>query len=243
MRPGGKLELSWINAGLPNANSRRVAPAPAENFQRLYSLTSFEYGLDNIVFSHMKLSRFSDLNDPYEMFSTSNQGDVDRKASQKYKDDFNDRSGILCFSSDWKDPVLWSHYASKHQGLALGFDVKTDIVTDIEYTTKRIGLKKGLSDGEKDQILLKTKFESWSYEREKRVLVPLEAAMKKGNMYFVDFDEEIVLKEVIFGALCNKDHKIMRKIVDSIYDDVSVFKARLADRSFNVIARFASASF
>lgn len=36
---------------------------------------------------------------------------------------FNKNKGLLCFSDNWKSPVMWAHYAAKHHGICLGFDV------------------------------------------------------------------------------------------------------------------------
>jgi len=36
--------------------------------------------------------------------------------------------GLLCFSRNWHNPVLWSHYADKHRGICPGFDAD-DVVS------------------------------------------------------------------------------------------------------------------
>lgn len=36
------------------------------------------------------------------------------------------RFGLLCFSEVWDSILLWSHYAEKHAGIVLGFDVSAD---------------------------------------------------------------------------------------------------------------------
>ena len=53
------------------------------------------------------------------------------------KDKLDSENGILCFSEDWTDPVLWTHYGAKHRGICLGFDVKDGFAKKIVY--RRIG--------------------------------------------------------------------------------------------------------
>jgi hypothetical protein len=36
----------------------------------------------------------------------------------------NERMGILCFCDTFKEPVLWSHYADKHRGVAFEVSVE-----------------------------------------------------------------------------------------------------------------------
>ena len=40
-----------------------------------------------------------------------------------YKAEVARRWGVLCFSEDKSDVLQWSHYADRHQGMCLGFDV------------------------------------------------------------------------------------------------------------------------
>jgi hypothetical protein len=46
--------------------------------------------------------------------------------------------GLLCFAGDWSEPVMWSHYAEKHTGICLGFDVSRSAVQQVSYQDDRI---------------------------------------------------------------------------------------------------------
>jgi hypothetical protein len=41
--------------------------------------------------------------------------------------------GILCYSAQIDDPVIWSHYADCHRGMALGFELPPDELFKVEY--------------------------------------------------------------------------------------------------------------
>lgn len=46
---------------------------------------------------------------------------------------YHEDCGILCFSKNWNNPVQWAHYADKHKGFCLGFDVPDEHPTKVTY--------------------------------------------------------------------------------------------------------------
>src|SRR4051812_20082149 len=72
----------------------------------------------------------------------SSQDSTSWKAAKKrlaeFKTYYDSRRGLVCFSRNWIDPVLWSHYAQRHRGLCLGFDVKRDEIELVDYFDDRI---------------------------------------------------------------------------------------------------------
>ncbi|MDW9570209.1 DUF2971 domain-containing protein [Sinorhizobium meliloti] len=43
--------------------------------------------------------------------------------------------GIVCLSDNWQHPMMWSHYADRHRGICLAFDVVgTRPIIPISYT-------------------------------------------------------------------------------------------------------------
>lgn len=136
---------------------------------RAYNLTTSMHGIGNIALKRLKISRLRDLNDPYELLAFEESERQARADSRQWKTAFDEKYGLLCFSRSWKNPVLWSHYAEKHRGICLGFDLHKSCVVEVTYTPKRIPARfkngdrtKGLDeDFVKD--LLRTKFEHWTY--------------------------------------------------------------------------------
>jgi hypothetical protein len=62
------LRQQWIDKGYSrNMGSAAVVPPPPQGFRRLYHLTSAEYAISAIVFGRLKLARFAQLNDPFEL--------------------------------------------------------------------------------------------------------------------------------------------------------------------------------
>jgi hypothetical protein len=87
-------------------------------------------------------------------------------------------------------------------------------------------------DGNKDfdtfkELVLLTKFKSWEYEKEWRVLVALDSATKEGNLHFWPYDDTLRLKEVILGPLCSLNIDAVRSAVEKHCPDAVTFSSRL----------------
>ena len=163
-----------------------------------------------------------------------------RTAVKEFKKSCNDETGLLCFSGNWTNPLLWSHYGDKHAGVCLGFDVKKGLSHPVSYEEARLlaGLtKKGASfvlDDDLKQRLLITKSHHWKYERERRVFVELRKALKIGDLYFRPFDKGLRLAEVILGPRCNLKTDDVKKAV-SVHPCAIIFRSRLEFGAFRVI--------
>ena len=83
----------------------------------LYKFLAANHALDDTQKHRLKISLFGTLNDPYDLMSIAYTNIEVGRAVQATKDRPGEKSGILCFSSDWKDPVIWTHYADTHQGI------------------------------------------------------------------------------------------------------------------------------
>lgn len=91
---------------------------------RLYYMTSHEIATNHILIQRrMKLSRFHELNDPFEMKPHSLADTEMRRITALLEREYFPHKGLLCFSDNWRSPVMWAHYADKHRGVCLGFDI------------------------------------------------------------------------------------------------------------------------
>jgi Protein of unknown function (DUF2971) len=234
------LRERWASAGYSTRmGSAAVLPPPSKGFRRLYHLTNADHAISNIVFNRLKVARFSELNDPFELFALKFSDKRRRKLVRAHKDKLDQEKGLLCFGADWTDPVLWSHYAAKHRGICLGFDVKEGLAKQVTYEEKRLADKVGSDDTTIDtklaELLLYTKFESWRYEKEWRVLVVLADMTEEGSQYYFPLSKQVQLTEVVLGSLCSLQVDAVRGLVLRYHPDAVTFKARLAAKSFNVV--------
>ena len=162
----------------------------------LYYYTPPCHVLDNLRKRRIKISRFSRCNDLFELAAFN----LDKGQSYEERHRFrgaircwsqrqDSAYGLICFSTTWRSPLMWAHYAGRHTGLCLEFSVDRDrlppdaaALLHVDYTPKRLaqnGIPRDLG-AIRDQKLLRkycaTKFSHWRYENEVRLLIKLRAA-------------------------------------------------------------------
>lgn len=205
-------------------------------------------GLIDVVFSGndfcgFKLSYAEDYNDPYELFlNVDFQGRPDAAAFYNDVVQETPQYPITCFSSSPIVAPMWAHYAHNLEGFVVEVDedrLKTYeseiVINNVAYQDSprheiadifNMAFARGKP---RDLMMLRqavfhsayfTKTSCWSYESERRLLVPKErVANIKGNMIFnIPFD---CVTSVISGprALPNHKNRIVEicGLVDAYY--------------------------
>jgi hypothetical protein len=200
--------------------------------QRAYHFVSLCHGLDDLQQQHLKISVLDDLNDPFELWAIAQPDSRLRQALRATKKTMAQQYGVLCFSLDWRNPLLWSHYADRHRGLALGFDVDEQILKPVTYRKTRPAVKS--INMQVANWLLFTKYQDWSYEQEARIFTDLNDRDPASGLYFAKFGKQLVLREVIAGPLCTVQVTELHAAV-SLDRGVAFRKTRLAFNSFRVV--------
>lgn len=129
-------------------------------------------------------------------------GNVSKRDLNDYENDINlslNNYGIVSLTEEPDNILMWSHYAHEHTGLVIGLVVekyntpfndnfKNDDITQItpvkvDYRTsfshsKYLPLNTGLGLDNSDLIIsiLTTKSNDWIYEKEHRIILPLDKA-------------------------------------------------------------------
>ena len=125
--------------------------------------------------------------------------------------------GIVSFAESNDCPLMWSHYGDQHRGICLGYSVpekSTVDVQEVEYGGTRLVKASDVSamlngDDEArarvDAGVLLRKAESWSYEREWRLIG------RRGTE-----GSPLELEEIIFGMKCKQSAKytVMKALED-----------------------------
>src|SRR5260221_8529019 len=88
---------------------------------RVYKFISSKYGLKALREQRLKISEVDSLNDPFDLlpFDLSNPAIRQWLVGERSK--IGKSFGLLCFSKQWQNFLLWTHYAEGHRGLCLGF--------------------------------------------------------------------------------------------------------------------------
>lgn len=189
----------------------------------------------------LKLSLINDLNDPYELIAVDLSDFEFRRETKKFKNHMSESVGFLCFSKNWKNPLLWSHYANRHKGAALKIIIEDKVALPVRYRKNRFPInfkekiinKIPFTREELEGIWL-TKFDSWSYEEEIRVICKKSDCIAKDNTYFYPLNSKIKLVGIVLGSLCEIS---VNDIKQNLPKDISleIIKSRLAFRSFNIV--------
>ena len=175
---------------------------------KLYHFLSTKWALKALENQRIKVSNYESLNDPFELLAMSMRDPVTRRILKEYKRRINQEFRLLSCSRSWHNPLLWSHYAEKHNGIALAFEVPEKAVTRVKYSKKRI--KKDLEkiikniNNTNEKLLwdvFNTKFADWSYESESRIFFLEKDIIEDRGTEFSCFDEDLDLTGIYLGPL------------------------------------------
>lgn len=200
-----------------------------------------QFALDNLKNQRLKASILDDMNDPFELLGSELAGAELRKKLRRWKLHMNSIARVLCFSKGWTNPLLWSHYAEKHRGCCLGFDVPDNLLLTISYSAKRLVLElerrleqEGSVGDDFTRKLLTTKFKDWEYEDEVRMFIRPEETYEEQGLHFYGFSGNLILREVILGPRATTTPEEVKAATRTI-SDVKVITSRLAFRTFKVV--------
>lgn len=221
----------------------------------LYRYLSAESAIKTIELRAFRVSRLVELNDPFE-WRPGFEGveklpaggvEIAEQCLDRFLQDLNETRGIICYSTDYSDPVLWSHYADLQRGLAFEVNRSDDeTLFKVDYDKPRPvvpvdwlhdlirtgGHAKEIEDRFFD--LFKQKSKGWSYEKEYRVVVGLDLCPIHDGMYFQPIPDNYV-KRVIIGARSTVSPNYVRRALEmSGLSNVQVVKARRSIKTYEI---------
>jgi len=212
--------------------------------KRVYKFLSAPNALDDLNRHRIKLSTIDELNDPFDLTAVDTTHPAIDDAIAKLVMSFRKTRGLLCFSRNWDNILLWSHYANCHTGICLGFDIP-DTQADGEYDLEvsyqpRLLTVQSPADVNLEfaNRLLRTKYEVWSYEQELRVFVQLNDPPDEKRLNWFNFGKRLDLKEVVVGAQCSpEDARKVIQVHQRYSDTVELAWACLRKDAFSLIRR------
>ncbi|QND83792.1 DUF2971 domain-containing protein [Chromobacterium vaccinii] len=147
--------------------------------------------------------------------------------------------GIFCFTTNAENILMWSHYASNHQGICLEFDLieefhLSNLLFKVTYdnTRPQINPMTEVKSNDFDLNLLR-KAESWRYEDEWRLI----AGRKSGQS--AKFGKNF-LKSVIVGAKASDStrhylHEVNEKRIKKDLPPLEIKQAKLCPTEYKII--------
>ena len=144
--------------------------------------------------------------------------------------------GIVSFAEREDCPLMWSHYGDQHRGICLGYSIPERATGDVHrvaYDGARLVKASEVSamlDGDDeararvDAAVMLRKAESWSYEREWRLIG------RRGTE-----GSPLELEEVIFGMKCKESAKYtIMKALECRGGSVKFYEMREERGTFNL---------
>ncbi len=154
----------------------------------------------------------------------------------------NEILGILSLTEKPDNLLMWSHYASNHEGFVIGFDsthkyfdqrksTKDELrhLRKVEYRAKRPNAPLTALDGV-DVFLVKSK--EWEYEQEWRIMRALPDAdkdipAKPFSIYLFEFPAAAVTEVILGSRMAESNKLVIRTLLESRteYEHVELFNA------------------
>jgi hypothetical protein len=205
---------------------------------RVYHFLDAKFGLVNVKDRRLKVSLFDSVNDPFELLCHS-LGDRElRRRMGLFKAHTAAGAGMICFSKSMNSPVQWAHYAERHKGVCLGFEVPDKFLEEVNYVSERVDFRRekpwdAVVDSRVQEFLL-TKYDHWSYEQEVRMFGELKVSDSSG-LFFQPFSEDMVLKEVIVGFASTITRRDVEAALGELIGAVECYKVRPAFKEFKMV--------
>jgi hypothetical protein len=157
---------------------------------------------------------------------------------------------VLSLSTAKSNPLMWSHYADSHRGVAIGFNSQDPFFSKALRVQYRIERPKvdlfPIPEEEQEKLklaeaILATKNISWHYEEEYRLLNATVLLQKNpannpsGFPIFVATFPTLSLQHVIFGCSTPEDYK--KRIIEIIvakYPAATMSEAILDTQTFQI---------
>lgn len=196
----------------------------------LYRYLNTEYSLQLLQTEKWKVSRLLELNDPADCRPTltgapdQQNDEANEVFAQDYLSALHENIGIVSFSERVSDPVLWSHYADAHRGLAIGFDfilphpqfqkvTYHDERPTINYEEAERLKPGGEPTGEFVMKIITNGFsqkaKTWEYEEEYRKFVYLNRCEMIGPHYF---ETAPMPSHIVLGIRCKITESDVKRV-------------------------------
>lgn len=211
-----------------------------------------EYLISALVNSQLYFSSPQNFNDPYDCRidiegslkrAMGEASETQRKILQVFTNENltwlkNEimQVGVICFSKQLDNTLMWSHYAKNHTGLCLTYEIPPEFILEnspqimgwdeVKYGNEEIkkfflSLRPDKDANEFENFIeplitriLSTKSEAWSYEEEFRIV--------KSEPGKFDINRKC-LKQICFGLATTDEHiDLIKKIISNHgYSDIT----------------------
>ena len=210
-----------------------------------YNLNLFSS--NDIISQLEKIAKMQKLDFDFVGLKENIQSEKDRMFSL-LKETLSNKIRMTCFTNKNDNILMWSHYANKHNGICVKYDLKDckELLYStfpVVYSTKRPSISKNellISSSEtkvnEDKLLLLlvksllTKSDEWKYEEEWRSIIPTENLIS-------DNLKHKCIKAIYFGV--KVEYSKISEIIDKLKEDIDIrnikfFKMNMDDSTYSI---------
>lgn len=193
-----------------------------EHLYKYKSLKDLYYFIDILLNKRLYAAKYLELNDPLEGYISSYCGNKD-----VYDQRANTR--ICSLSTDYKNILMWSHYADSHKGCCIELSITSSSWK--MYNVKYVNHLPNIDENSQVDDILTTKLKFWEYENEVRFLKKIDLNREKKNKNgrrgcFI----HIKIHKIYLGAKINKEKEsLIKGLVYKIDPKIKVEKVLLSE--------------
>ena len=174
-------------------------------------------------------------------------------------DEVSKTFGVLCLAAQPDEPLMWAHYCKGHRGYAIGFDTAhswfnfwdppmppIDGLQEVVYARDRPIIRVGAHDDfkkgeleEQSLAMVCTKFTSWAYEEEWRLIRPLDRADRitesaDGSViHLFRFPRDAVVEVIVGARMTDADREcLIGAVAEGEFGDIRLRAAQRSPTSF-----------
>lgn len=161
---------------------------------------------------------------------------INKKIKEITQNKLREKIKVLSLSGNNNSLLMWSHYASNHEGFCIEIDannlsfVKQNLLYPVIYSKKRFDITKNMLENDKDSAGEKTflfKSKEWEYEDEWRIICANEKS--KGHTY--DFSKSTT--GIYLGANISEEN--MNYVLERTKDTaIKIYKMYLSDTEYTL---------
>lgn len=150
-----------------------------------------------------------------------------------------DRYRVYCMCPDPTNVLMWAHYANKHQGICLEFNVQNDAICgalEVQYYSEFPMTRQYSDDLAENLLPLLAKSDVWKYEKEYR-LITQEADIATPHDTLQSTNGHLklpdgALRSIIVG--CQSRYDAVRKLVYKHKPDIQILRARRVQNRYRL---------
>ena len=154
--------------------------------------------------------------------------------------------GVSCFSKNFDNMLMWSHYADSHKGVCIGFNLLPLYLSIEGYTTEKMVIPVDYKNEftpmnyyqhkiESIVRWLKTKSKVWSYEEEVRVIMN-HLDFRGTDKFIAEIDPSSFASVYLGTRMPAENQAEISQLVRENYPHVTVYKIVPAIDSFELKA-------